>query len=67
MNVRVHGAIGCAVMTIGLMQPLNAFIRPHKVTKYASWYDGNAHFLALHFLHFFLFATHKSYPWGTEC
>ena len=46
MNVRVHGAIGCAVMTIGLMQPLNAFIRPHKVTKYASWYDGNAHFLA---------------------
>ena len=37
MNVRSHGAIGCTVMTIGLMQPLNAFIRPHKVTKYVSW------------------------------
>lgn len=32
-NVRVHGIIGCTVMTIGLLQPLNAVVRPHKVSK----------------------------------
>ena len=32
-SVRVHGIIGCTVMTIGLLQPLNAVVRPHKVSK----------------------------------
>merc|ERR1712154_503211 len=25
----IHGILGIVVMTIGLMQPMNAFIRPH--------------------------------------
>lgn len=33
-KVKVHGAIGCTVMTVGLLQPLNAFIRPHKGAKH---------------------------------
>ena len=33
-SVRLHGIIGCTVMTIGLLQPLNAVVRPHKVSKY---------------------------------
>ena len=31
-----HGRLGVAVMTLGLLQPINAFFRPHKVT------DGKA-------------------------
>jgi len=25
----IHGTLGCVVMTLGLLQPINAFLRPH--------------------------------------
>jgi len=38
-----HGALGCATMTLGILQPINAFFRPHvhpgeaKSTKRRGW------------------------------